>query len=174
MSSCTTSRLFRPSGSAWTTRVRKPMATATNQAGDVFVRDRSLESCTVPAWWTTYGSGWPGTNGVPSLSATSNPVLCTTLGIAADNSSGVTTAGELFAGFQSAQLATEWGGTLLLLPALSAPVTIPAMGLSLSALIPCDNNLCGVEFSLQVLQFDAGASRGVSFTPGLELRLGVQ
>jgi hypothetical protein len=32
--------------------------------------------------------------------------------------------------------------------------------------------LCGLSIYLQALEIDAGASRGVSFTPGLQLVLG--
>jgi len=59
-------------------------------------------------------------------------------------------------------------------PAFVSNVVVPPAGLSISAPIPCDDSLCGLTLYVQVVEMDPGASRGVSFTPGLELRLGVQ
>src|SRR5262249_32664504 len=38
---------------------------------DVFVRD----FCSTSASWSNYGSGFPGTNGIPSLTSRSNPTI---------------------------------------------------------------------------------------------------
>lgn len=146
----------------------------TNSAEDIFVRDREPGPCAFPAAWVSYGSGWPGTLGIPAIVSQSNPVLCSSLEVAADNSSGSVTVGVLFAGVYIASLPTDRGGVLLVLPLVASPVRVPAAGLSLTAAIPCDDILCGVSFFVQVVEADPGASRGVSFTPGLELRLGVQ
>ena len=53
------------------------------------------------------------------------------------------------------------------------PVTLPPAGLSVTVTIPCDLTLCGLSVNMQVLELDAGASKGVSFTPGLNLVLGM-
>src|SRR5262249_2414285 len=90
------------------------------------------------------------------------------------DSYGVDTGGFLLAGFRSANLPTAWGGTLLVRPALVSGLLLPAAGLSLRAPIPCDDVLCGLALFAQLVEVDRGASRGVSFTPGLELNLGVQ
>jgi hypothetical protein len=144
----------------------------TNNVADIFVRDRASGPCIFPASWTNYGSGWPGANGVPGFVATSNPVLCMTVSVFADNSSGVDTSGVLVVGFSGADLATAWGGTILVSPALVTGVLVPANGFSASAPIPCDDSLCGFALFVQLVEMDPGASRGISFTPGLELRLG--
>jgi hypothetical protein len=58
------------------------------------------------------------------------------------------------------------------LPALIIPLSIRKSGLVLPADIPCDQIFCGLSFYLQVLEIDPGASKGISFTPGLRLTLG--
>jgi hypothetical protein len=121
------------------------------------------------ASWNNYGSGWPGTNGVPRLIASAPPELCQQIGIIMSNSRGVTTAATLFIGFAPASLPTAWDGTLLLVPGLAIPLSIPGGGLTLPANIPCDPALCGFIDYLQVLEADPGASKGVSFSRGLRL-----
>ncbi|MFO0980863.1 MAG: calcium-binding protein [Planctomycetota bacterium] len=143
-----------------------------NERSDIFVHDRAPGPCSLPASWTNYGSGWPGTNGVPGLVARSNPVLCAPLEVFADNSSGVATTVVFLAGDHSVHRWTPWGGTVLVLPALAVSLQAPADGLSITSTIPCDGALCGMSVFAQVLELDPGASRGISFTPGLELRLG--
>ncbi|MFN8575106.1 MAG: hypothetical protein U0132_23840 [Gemmatimonadaceae bacterium] len=138
----------------------------TNGTLDVFARDLRA------AVWTNYGSGWPGANGVPDLAARSSPVLCTTLELFAGNSAGSSTAGVLFAGLSTANLKTSWGGRLFLLPALAVSVPLPAAGLSVFAALPCDDSLAGLALFAQLVELDAGASRGASFTPGIALVLG--
>ncbi|MFO0983482.1 MAG: calcium-binding protein [Planctomycetota bacterium] len=145
----------------------------TNGFLDAFVRDRT-GPCSSPASWANYGSGWPGTNGIPGLIARSNPVLCGRLDVLAENSAGADTTGVLFGGFTNADIVTAWNGTVLVLPALITPVLVPFAGLSITTTIPCDDSLCGLTLFVQVVETDVGASHGVSFTPGLELRLGVQ
>jgi hypothetical protein len=51
-------------------------------------------------------------------------------------------------------------------------VTLPPSGLALPVTLPCGYDLAGSSFFLQALETDPGASRGVSFTEGLELTLG--
>jgi hypothetical protein len=101
-------------------------------------------------------------------------VLCATLAILADNSLGSDTSGILFAGVAAIELPTAWEGTLLVLPVLVVPVLVPAAGVTISGAIPCDDALCGLPIYVQLIEVDPGASRGLSFTPGLALRLGVR
>jgi len=54
----------------------------------------------------------------------------------------------------------------------AAVLALPAAGASLTATLPADPALGDLEIDLQVLEADAGAVKGVSFTPGLELILG--
>jgi Tol biopolymer transport system component len=139
---------------------------------DIFVRDRA--PCSQPASWTNYGTGWAGTKGIPEIMAGSNPLLCATIDVLADNSAGADALGVLFMGFASTTIPTAWGGALLVRPVLCSNVLVPASGFVVNAQIPCDGSLCSFGLFVQLVQRDVGASRGLSFTPGLELRLGVQ
>jgi hypothetical protein len=140
----------------------------TNRFHDVFAHDL----CTVDASWTNYGVGWPGTLGVPAFTANSNPVLGTTVALDLDDSSGLWTYGYLFVGLQRANLHTSLGGDLLVVPLFSEIVGLAPVGAKLFLDVPLDEQLCGVAVDLQVLEVDPGATKGVSFTQGLELVLG--
>jgi len=137
-----------------------------NNNDDIFARDRC------DAYWSSYGDGFPGTNGVPSLTCPTDPVLGTTVTVDLSNSSGSSTIGLLFIGFDRAQLHSSWGGDLLVIPFITMLVDIPAGGLSVSGDLPDDEALCGVKIDLQAFEVDSGAAHGVSFTRGLELVLG--
>ena len=136
----------------------------------LYVHDRSI------AWpeaaHASYGSGWPGTLGIPSFTATGDPEFNTTIDLLVDNSSGAWNVGFLFIGASEAQVPTNRGGTLLVAPFLMLPLALPPAGWSEPADIPGDVTLCGAEFDLQMIQFDPGASHGMSFTPGLKLVIG--
>jgi WD40 repeat protein len=140
----------------------------TNGFSDVFVHER----CTVAASWTNYGQGYPGTNGVPSLVAQSNPVRGQSLTLDVGSSSGTYSFGLLFVGFQEADLPSSWGGHLLVQPILTLALGLGPTGTTVTDVIPDDDRLCGVLVDLQVLESDPGAAKGVSFTPGLELTIG--
>jgi Tol biopolymer transport system component len=124
------------------------------------------------ASWETYGTGFPGTAGVPTLLPRAQPVLSTALDVDLSNSAGAVTPGLLFIGFRRASIHSSRGGDLLVDPVLSQPVTIPANGLALSLVIPHDESLFGLLVDLQALELDPGAAKGISFTAGLELVLG--
>ncbi len=140
--------------------------TTINGGYDVFVTRLCIAS------WRNYGVGWPGTQGIPSLDSSDRPVLGTTVNLGIGNSLGSATTAILFVGFTEGSLPTTWGAPLLLLPAIAFPISLPAGGASLPASIPSDDALCGVAIFLQVIEGDPGASKGVSFTPGLRLNLG--
>jgi len=140
----------------------------TNGLEDVFVH----EACSTLASWSNYGAGWPGTHGVPAFTSRSNPVLGTTLTLDLGNSSGSYTAALVFVGFQQATLHSSWGGDLLLVPAITSLIGVPPSGIALTGDLPTDDALCGLEVDLQAIEGDLGATKGVSFTPGLELILG--
>lgn len=57
-------------------------------------------------------------------------------------------------------------------PALSSTFTLPAAGALLPASVPSDSSLCGLPVYMQVIEADAGASAGVSFSRGLIATLG--
>jgi probable HAF family extracellular repeat protein len=124
------------------------------------------------ARWFNYGAGWPGTRGIPAFTTLNDPILGTTITLDVQNSYGQPTAGLLLIGFRQADLHSSWGGDLLLLPALTLPITFSFGSDSFTGALPYDDALVGVEVDLQVLEFDPGASKGISFTPGLDLVLG--
>jgi Tol biopolymer transport system component len=138
----------------------------TNGFPDDFVRDR------VFAAWSNYGAGFPGTNGVPSFTAASDPILGTSLRLDLANSSGVVTAGLEFIGTQRASIHSTLGGDLLVVPMVTLAIVIPAAGWQMNNTIPNDPALAGFTLDLQAIELDAGAVKGVSFTAGLELVLG--
>jgi hypothetical protein len=128
--------------------------------------------CEIDARWANYGSGFPGTGGVPSFTARSDPVLGSTLTLDLGNSYGNDTAALLFAGYQDTAIPTDKGGTLLVIPVLTLPLHVRWNGTTIDFGIPDELYLCGVEIFLQVLEVDPGAAQGLSFTAGLDLVLG--
>jgi hypothetical protein len=140
----------------------------TNAVCDVFVHER----CEVQATWSNYGNGLAGTNGVPGFTAEANPVRGSTLTLDVGCSSGGFAFGLLVVGFERAQIHSSWGGDLLVEPAILLAIGLAPTGATLVGDLPDDDRLCGVVIDLQVLEADAGAPRGVSFTPGLELTIG--
>jgi hypothetical protein len=138
----------------------------TNSVSDVFVHDRCVAS------WSNYGAGFPGTNGVPSFTSQTDPVLGTTVTLDLANSYGNATVGLLIVGFQRTTIHTNWGSDVLAAPLITRVLVLPAGGVSLSDRIPNDDDLCGFTVDLQAIEADPGAVQGVSFTPGLELVLG--
>jgi hypothetical protein len=142
------------------------VASDTNGQEDVFVRNRCV------AIASSYGAGWPGTLGTPTLVAGGDPVLGASLTVTISNSLGANTPGLVLIGVAQAELVTGKGGTLLVAPLLFVPLLIHAAGEGLSGTLPSDPALCGVAVDLQALELDAGASKGMSFTAGLKLLLG--
>jgi Tol biopolymer transport system component len=138
----------------------------TNAVEDCFVRDRQK------AMWSNYGAGFPGTQGIPSFTSQSDPVLGTTITLDLANSAGSPTAGLIFVGFQRADFHTNRGGDLLVSSVLLVPVTFSSGGDSIDWSIPNDATLAGIAVDAQALEADPGAAKSVSFTPGLELVLG--
>jgi hypothetical protein len=124
------------------------------------------------ASWSNYGSGFPGSNGVPAMTSRGNPMLGTTGTVDVANSYGQPTIGLLFAGFQQASMHSAWGGDLLVVPTITLPITFSYGANSFSGSLPDDPLLMGTKLDLQVIEADPGAAKGVSFTQGLELVLG--
>lgn len=146
------------------------VANDTNTDTDLFVRDRTI---TYPyASSSSYGDGWPGTFGVPSLAAVAPPVFGATTSIDVGNSLNYWTVGFVLAGYTRESLDSGKGGTLLVQPLVLQPFVVPTEGASLAFAVPFDASLYGMHADLQVLELDPGASHGISFSDGLELVLG--
>jgi hypothetical protein len=124
------------------------------------------------ASWTNYGTGFSGTLGVPSLVAQNRPILGGSVTITLGNSLGTTTPALLILGLSRASIPTNKGGTILVLPLLWIPLSVPPAGQPLAGSLPNDPQLCGTAVDFQGLELDAGAASGFSFTAGLELHLG--
>ena len=125
-----------------------------------------------PATWSNYGAGWPGTLGIPGIALDAPPVIGTTITLLIDNSLGSFTNGFLIMGLSSASIGTPLGGTLLVFPNWLFPIPIPGGGLAAPGAIPPDPSICGIDLFLQAVENDAGASHGISFTPGLQMTIG--
>jgi hypothetical protein len=144
---------------------------AINDAGGIAWDD--FQFCLAPtASWNNSGSGFPGTLGIPSLTASAPPALGSTFDVDVGNSLGAATNAILVFGLNPASIATSAGGTLLVDPLLLVPIGISAGGESLVANLPNDPTLFGTQVYLQVLELDPGAARHISFTAGLDLVLG--
>jgi hypothetical protein len=125
-----------------------------------------------PAWSASYGPGWPGRNGIPTLTAQEKPVVGAPLDVDLSNSLGAATSALLFVGVQPADIQIRNSGTLLVAPLLSVVVPVPASGLTLRGKMPNDPSLWFFDLYLQALELDPYASKGLSFTPGLQLHCG--
>lgn len=124
-----------------------------------------------PAAVTAYGSGWPGTLGVPALDPLGLPVLGGPFALDCANSSGTPSVAYLLLGLDDAALTVK-GGTVLVEALLTVVLPLPAAGLAISLPPPADPALCGLPVFVQALQADPGASHGASFSRGLRLDLG--
>jgi len=129
-------------------------------------------SLTCPAWNEEYGAGWPGYLGIPHVTAISQPVVGTTMTAQIDNSAHANTTAFLFVGVSKLSIPLKNSGTLLVDPLQTIVLALPSHGLTLDADIPDDATLYNADFFVQVVEFDARASKGLSFTPGLQLRCG--
>jgi hypothetical protein len=152
------------------------VSSASNLVGDglggtaAFLHDRTI--LWPQASMQNYDVGWPGTHGVPSLTSNALPQYGATIDLTAANSYGHWTVGFLLIGTSQASIPTSFGGSLLVAPFEIEAVAVSPSGYTESDDIPFDETLCGAEFDLQMVELDAGASAGVSFTPGLQLLIG--
>ena len=125
-----------------------------------------------PAWSANYGNGLAGRNGVPSLVAVNDPAFGTTLDVSAANSSGVATLALLLSGTAPTSIPYTGGTLLATSDLMSLFFTLPAGGILFSEDVPDDPTLAFLGVYVQVIQVDAAAVKGVSMSPGLELRIG--
>ena len=125
-----------------------------------------------PATVSNYGAGHPGTTGIPSLTSSAAPVLGTTPNLLVGNSAGASTIAVIFFGDTPISAPTPWRGTALVFPFTSIAGVIAPGGSPFPLAIPPDSALCGYTLYMQAIVFDAGASQGIAFTPGLVYVLG--
>jgi Tol biopolymer transport system component len=151
---------------AWASAAADQVPNDFNAVDDVFVRTL------VDAQWGNYGAGYAGTNGVPDIDLTLDPVLGLATELRVENSSGAASVCLVFGGFAEALIPTPWGGDILIMQALTFALPIPMDELALPFDVPHDEQLEGLDFYLQALQLDPGAAAGVSFTRGLHLQCG--
>jgi glucose/arabinose dehydrogenase len=126
------------------------------------------------ASWANYGTGWPGTNGTPDLTLSNDPELCFNIQLVIGNSLGAPTTALLPLGSASGSFPTPYDGTLLVTPAEFLVLPLPTGTATIPVVVPCDPALSGRAFYMQSLEIDAGASKGVSFSAGLQMVLGPQ
>jgi Tol biopolymer transport system component len=136
-----------------------------NQVADLF----SFHRTTNAASWSNYGDGWPGKLGVPSIALDDVPRLDSQVRMVIGTSTDLWTFGFVAFGIAPASLPTSLGGTLLVAPLQIIPLAAPPTGSILYLDLPLDYRIGGVPFYFQWLEADAGASKGASFSAGLEM-----
>ncbi len=123
--------------------------------------------------WSNYGTGFAGALGVPSLTATGTLAICEQNTLMLANSNGANLLqGLFFIGSSMIDFQTAYGGKLLVVPVTVVPVAIPTSGLNVPFTI-CDTALAGAQFRLQAVEFDPMATKGVSFSRGMTITLGL-
>jgi hypothetical protein len=125
----------------------------------------------------TFGSGCPGSAGVPSLLFSGVPTLGTTFDVQCSNLAS-NSIGLWLLGFSQ----TQWNGaplplsltplgfpgcTLQVSPDVPEPLATPGASLvTRSFTVPTAATLATFEFFLQVAMFDSGAAGGIAFSNG--------
>ena len=127
-------------------------------------------TCGGEAFSGNYAAGLAGTLGVPELSS-DDPVLGEVLHLTVGNSSGVPAPALLLGGFNPANVPFK-GGALLVSPSFQISFFTVPTSLTLNALLPTTQGLCGQHLYLQTLQADPGAPAGVALSRGLDLFFG--
>ncbi len=133
---------------------------------DVFVREPAI------ARWLNYGTGHPGTLGVPKLELSVDPVIGKETDILIERSSPASSSAFVLIGTDSDDLPTNWDGTILVdfLSILILPLPDPV--LSYTLLLGQDPALEGADVYLQLIELDSGASDGFAFSRGLRMSTG--
>lgn len=120
---------------------------------------------------SNYGTGQPGTNGIPSLTETNLPVLGTSLGYQIGNAANGTVPAVMFFGLAPATIPTPFG-TILVDVLLDMPLTLPPGGTVLSTPLANDPAACGLTLYAQLVHLDLTGPTLFAFSPGLEQVLG--
>lgn len=132
-----------------------------------------LTPCDTVAHSSNYGSGSSGTNGVPTLIASTLPQLGGTLTVDVGNSYGQQTAAFLLIGPGAANVPLPaYGGTLLVAYPSVTLVALPPNGQAVNFALPNDQILLGIGIAMQSIVADPGVAPGVAFSRGLLVVLG--
>jgi len=135
---------------------------------DIFVRERAMTDATT----VHYGAGHPGRNGVPTITSNGEPVRGRTWRADLSSSSGTYSIAFVYVGTTAIDVPTKLGGHLLVDPFVVVPIGLsPTVG-TFAAFIPDEWEVLGFTAYLQALELDPWASKGVSFTDGLEVVIG--
>jgi hypothetical protein len=119
-----------------------------------------------------------GTSCAPAISLTGHPVLGSKVSFTAENSSGAPSSAMVLIGVSASSL-IFLQGELLVLPIITLPVPMPfTIGTAMpftqdhELQMPMTMPATPVTVYVQVLQLDAKAAGGVSFTAGLRIEVG--
>lgn len=123
--------------------------------------------------WSNYGTGFAGAQGVPSLTASGTIAICEQSTLSLSNSNGaIALPGLFFVGASALDFQTTYGGKLLVAPITVVSVVVPTTGLNVPFTV-CDTMLLGAQFRLQAVELDPSAAKGVSFSQGMTITLGL-
>ena len=132
--------------------------------------------CSTAGSWAPYGIGWPGTNGIPSISVQGALAPGGQVDVLIGNSAGVTTTGCLGISPATAIIPSGAGGAILIDPyhpqALMFEFIAPPQGATVTLNIPYELSGCGDFVALQAGLADSGASHGYSFTDAISAVIG--
>ncbi|MFT4511529.1 MAG: hypothetical protein ACI91B_000209 [Planctomycetota bacterium] len=139
---------------------------------DFYIDDIFIGACS--ACWDNYGSGFPGSAGIPNLVPSAPPVIGTSIDFVMTSVRSVPALGVLVLGTAVANATTPFGGTLLATPNVLITHVVPAAPASGTEpfMIPNNGGLVGFELFAQFAHLDPTASAGFAFSRGLRLRLG--
>lgn len=141
----------------------------TNNAKDVFVFDRALM---IEASVASYGAGTSGTLGVPAFDCDRAPEFGASIELFLGSSAGAWTVAFVAVGLGAADLPFV-GGSLLVDPIVTLLLLPVAPGGSRYDFeIPYELDLHGTAAFAQLIEFDAGATKGLALSAALELRFG--
>ncbi|MBL8839928.1 MAG: hypothetical protein JNL90_00180 [Planctomycetes bacterium] len=139
-----------------------------NGVDDIVVHERAPSAATR----SSYGAGFPGWQGIPTVALADDPVIGRPIDLVVSNSAGSWTLGFVLIGGAPLDLPAGWGGSLLVDPVALLPIPLPPTGYTLAEEVPYDAEFWDVVLYLQVIELDPGAFEGLSSTAGLEIRFG--
>jgi len=139
---------------------------------DFYIDDVFIGACS--ACWDNYGSGFPGSAGIPNLVPSAAPVIGTSIDLLMTSVRPVQELGVLVLGTAATSVPTPFGGTLLATPDVLLTQIVPPAPTAVAYPLVIPNNalLAGFQVFSQFAHFDVTAASGFAFSRGLRLRLG--